>query len=255
MPCEAAELAKVKLFELLDDEELGELAAVIDLEKLEAGKTLFNAGDFGESLYIIRSGEVELFIKDNLGQIYGINANGQVILVGKAIPMTMTFTELNTLSSDKGSVVFTQPEPIQKPFYAFDAYQEAYNKDLLWREKYEKLGTYGVGRKAGAPGKPDIINARVLLTDPSLKADSVRFITAKGTQYTSRSLGAGMYEVNVVGGPDGDGQELYALHPKADGKYFSLGKVAVFSYTPQKQKLILVPVNGATYNKNIIAEI
>ncbi|MBX7174434.1 MAG: DUF1003 domain-containing protein [Pyrinomonadaceae bacterium] len=68
MPCEAAELAKIKLFELLDTDELGELAAAIDLEKIAAGKTLFNAGDFGESLYIVRSGEVELFIKDNLGQ-------------------------------------------------------------------------------------------------------------------------------------------------------------------------------------------
>ncbi len=68
MPCEAAELAKIKLFELLDADELGELAAAIDLEKLAAGKSLFNAGDFGESLYIVRSGEVELFIKDNLGQ-------------------------------------------------------------------------------------------------------------------------------------------------------------------------------------------
>jgi CRP/FNR family cyclic AMP-dependent transcriptional regulator len=68
MPCEAAELAKVKLFELLDDEELAELAASIDLEILDAGQTLFTAGDFGDSLYIVRSGEVELFIKDNLGQ-------------------------------------------------------------------------------------------------------------------------------------------------------------------------------------------
>lgn len=68
MPCEATELAKIKLFELLDADELGELAAAIDLEKIAAGKTLFNAGDFGESLYIVRSGEVELFIKDNLGQ-------------------------------------------------------------------------------------------------------------------------------------------------------------------------------------------
>lgn len=68
MSCNSAELAKVKLFELLDDEELNELAAAIDLDTFDAGKTLFNAGDFGESLYIVRSGEVELFIKDNLGQ-------------------------------------------------------------------------------------------------------------------------------------------------------------------------------------------
>ena len=62
------DLAKVKLFELLDEDELTELAAVIDSEMIDAGETLFNAGDVGESLYIVVSGEVELFIKDTTGQ-------------------------------------------------------------------------------------------------------------------------------------------------------------------------------------------
>src|SRR5437588_1595541 len=68
MPCKAEDLATVKLFELLDKEELGELAAVIDSQMLAAGETLFNAGDFGESLYIVNYGEVELSIKDTAGQ-------------------------------------------------------------------------------------------------------------------------------------------------------------------------------------------
>ncbi len=193
-------------------------------------------------------------IKDNLGQIYGVNANGTVIAIGRTVPMTMTSTELNTLSSDKGSVVFTQPTVLQKPLYAFDAYQEAYDKDVLWRTKYEKIGAYGVGRKAGAPGKPDIINASVLLTDATFKADSVRFITAKGMQYTSKSLGSGAYEVNVVGGPGGDGQELYALYPKADGKFFSLGKIMIASYKPQTKRVKLIPVNGAIINESAISQ-
>jgi len=68
MPCDAAELATVKLFELLDDDELNELSRSIDTELLKAGETLFNAGDYGESLYIVNSGEVELYIKDTAGQ-------------------------------------------------------------------------------------------------------------------------------------------------------------------------------------------
>ena len=68
MPCNPQELAKIKLFELFDEDELTELAAVIDSETLEAGNTLFKTGDFGESMYIIRSGTVELFIKDTTGQ-------------------------------------------------------------------------------------------------------------------------------------------------------------------------------------------
>ncbi len=68
MSCNAEELAAVELFELLDAEELNELAAVIDEKKLKEGETLFQTGDFGESLYIVNSGEVELFIQDTTGQ-------------------------------------------------------------------------------------------------------------------------------------------------------------------------------------------
>lgn len=68
MPCDAKELATVKLFELLDEDELNELARSIDSEYLKAGETLFNAGDYGESLYIVNSGQVELYIRDTAGQ-------------------------------------------------------------------------------------------------------------------------------------------------------------------------------------------
>ena len=68
MPCDVRELATVKLFELLDDEELGQLASTIDSMTIEAGETLFNAGDHGESMYIVNWGEIELYIKDTTGQ-------------------------------------------------------------------------------------------------------------------------------------------------------------------------------------------
>lgn len=68
MPCNAEELAEVKLFELLDEDELNDLAVVIDSAKLSVGETLFHTGDVGESLFIVKSGEVELFIKDTAGQ-------------------------------------------------------------------------------------------------------------------------------------------------------------------------------------------
>ncbi len=36
--------------------------------KLAAGETLFKAGDSGDSLFVVHSGEVELYIKDTAGQ-------------------------------------------------------------------------------------------------------------------------------------------------------------------------------------------
>ena len=68
MPCDAEMLAGVELFEHLGDEDRASLAKVVDLRRLDAGATLFNTGDPGESLYIVRSGEVELYIRDTTGQ-------------------------------------------------------------------------------------------------------------------------------------------------------------------------------------------
>jgi len=68
MPCKAADLADVKLFELLDQNELGELASVIDNKIAAAGETIFHAGDLGDALYIVKDGEVELYIRDTTGQ-------------------------------------------------------------------------------------------------------------------------------------------------------------------------------------------
>ena len=68
MGCDPQLLAGVKLFELLSDEDRAALAAVVDCLQLEAGRTLFEAGHPGESLFVVRSGEVELFIRDNTGQ-------------------------------------------------------------------------------------------------------------------------------------------------------------------------------------------
>jgi len=68
MPCDARTLAEVELFEHLNDDDRANLASVIDVRHLAAGDTLFQVGEPGESLYVVRSGEVELFIKDTAGQ-------------------------------------------------------------------------------------------------------------------------------------------------------------------------------------------
>jgi CRP/FNR family transcriptional regulator, cyclic AMP receptor protein len=68
MPCNAQTLADVELFEHVSDEDRVRLAEFIDVAQLTAGETLFRAGEPGESLYVVRSGEVELFIRDTAGQ-------------------------------------------------------------------------------------------------------------------------------------------------------------------------------------------
>ena len=68
MPCDAAMLAKNELFEQLTEDDRQQLATVVDKRDLAAGTTLFQAGEPGESLFVVSTGEVELFIKDTAGQ-------------------------------------------------------------------------------------------------------------------------------------------------------------------------------------------
>ena len=68
MPCDAELLKGIEIFELLDEDDRIELAKVVDTQQISAGDTLFQAGEPGESLFVVRSGEIELFIKDTAGQ-------------------------------------------------------------------------------------------------------------------------------------------------------------------------------------------
>jgi len=68
MSVDPASLEGVEFFELLSGDDRRALAEVVDLVRLGEGETLFRAGEPGESLYLVRAGEVELSIQDNVGQ-------------------------------------------------------------------------------------------------------------------------------------------------------------------------------------------
>ena len=120
MPCNPTDLAQVRLFELLDENELGELASVIDSMSAPAGQIIFNAGDFGDALYIVRSGEVELYVKDTAGQKIVLTVAEENDLFGElsmlderprsATAMTLMDTELLLLDREDLLLLF-QKQP------------------------------------------------------------------------------------------------------------------------------------------------
>lgn len=60
-------LREVPIFSLLDDQELAALAERMDDVKIPAGTIVFNHGDPGDSLYVVRGGAVEIFFKNDTG--------------------------------------------------------------------------------------------------------------------------------------------------------------------------------------------
>ncbi len=61
-------LAEVPMFSLLDDEERATLAELMKLESFGTGKSIFEVGDPGDCLYIVRHGRVQVFVEDELGE-------------------------------------------------------------------------------------------------------------------------------------------------------------------------------------------
>lgn len=116
MPCSAEMLATVEFFEHLNDEDRARLAEVVDLKPLAAGETLFKAGEPGDSLFVVRSGEVELFIRDTTGQkivltIAGANEIfGELALLDRgartATAVALTDSELLELDRDDLLLLF-----------------------------------------------------------------------------------------------------------------------------------------------------
>jgi CRP/FNR family transcriptional regulator, cyclic AMP receptor protein len=67
MPTSLELLADVPLFALLDDQERAALAERLDQATFTAGTAIFEAGEPGDTLYVVRAGEVEIFFKNDTG--------------------------------------------------------------------------------------------------------------------------------------------------------------------------------------------
>jgi CRP/FNR family transcriptional regulator, cyclic AMP receptor protein len=60
-------LRSVKLFSLLDEVELKALSSTLSALAVPAGAHIFSEGEIGDTLYILQSGQVEVFVRDYAG--------------------------------------------------------------------------------------------------------------------------------------------------------------------------------------------
>lgn len=68
MQADADLLKEVSLFQFLDERERADLAAQLEVVSLREGEVLFQIGEPGEALFVIRSGEAEVFFKNDTGE-------------------------------------------------------------------------------------------------------------------------------------------------------------------------------------------
>ena len=116
MPCDPDYLANIRMFDHLDEDDRTSLANVIDELKVAKGHTLFQAGDPGDSLFIVVTGEIELFIKDTVGQKIVLHAAqpgdmfGELAMLDSgprtATALALTDSEVLVLDRDDLTLLF-----------------------------------------------------------------------------------------------------------------------------------------------------
>ena len=112
METNAEMLAGVPLFALLDDQERAALAARIGTTKIPAGQTIFHHGDPGDTMYVVREGEVEIFFKNDTGERILLETAragdffGEISLLdgGPRTASAMVTKDLDALTVDRGDL-------------------------------------------------------------------------------------------------------------------------------------------------------
>ena len=113
MPCDVELLKGIDLFEHINGDDRKILADVVDNVTLAAGETLFQTGEPGDALFIVCSGEIELFIKDTAGQKIVLNTVtdgglfGELSLLdsGPRTATAVALTNTSLLMLDRGDLL------------------------------------------------------------------------------------------------------------------------------------------------------
>jgi CRP/FNR family cyclic AMP-dependent transcriptional regulator len=113
MHATAAMLKEVKLFELMDDTEREALCGLLETQRFDKGDTVFAAGDAGDSVYIVRSGSVQVYIENYEGQKIILRENikgdvfGDISLLdgGPRTATAVAVEEAETLSLDRDQLL------------------------------------------------------------------------------------------------------------------------------------------------------
>lgn len=113
-------LADVPLFQFLDENERAALAERLEVVRFPASEMIFEYGTPGDALFIIRSGKVEVFFKDDTGEKIVLEVAergdffGELSLLDAGCRSASTFalTEVEALRMDRGDLAdFLKVQP------------------------------------------------------------------------------------------------------------------------------------------------
>jgi hypothetical protein len=124
----------------------------------------------------------------------------------------------------------------------FDALARFYNtiEDEAGAQQY-------IAWKSIESSKTDAVIAKIDGASADFDQSKLVFTTPTGKSYAAQpGTETGSLQVNVMGGFEGDIEELYAYYPTSDSSGHTMGRVNVVSYQKVLKKVVLVPLPGAT---------
>jgi uncharacterized membrane protein len=112
MATNAQMLAEVPLFALLDEQERAVLAERVEIVNFKAGDIIFNVGDPGDSMYVLKSGNVVLSVRTKTGENFVLEEPtagdffGEISLLdeGPRNACARALTDVELLEVDRGDL-------------------------------------------------------------------------------------------------------------------------------------------------------
>jgi hypothetical protein len=212
-----------------------------DIKVDTASKTITIIGTDGNPVIFIYTPPLPTTITDKAGNIYVIDKNGKPSLIGKSGTGKGAIVDSKNILNTKNAKADFKVSSNQQ--YGFDGYQYAHlNAYYPVIKDITTAKEQAVNWKSVETAKPDALTADLDFTnsgDRKLKPDSIYYVTGTGTIYNRDKK---TNEVTIIGGPDHDGQELFAAYKTGKDSVTFIGKIDIASYQKVKNKLVLIPL-------------
>jgi len=125
MAIDAETLRNVPIFQLLDNDELAELAAHIDEQTFQANQLIFKEGDPGRNMQIILSGAVQTYVTDDEGNKIVVSELGKGEMFGELSLLDNQPRSASTIATEPTKTFIIDQDDLRrlfmkKPEAAFD---------------------------------------------------------------------------------------------------------------------------------------
>src|SRR5947207_9885690 len=116
MAIDAETLRNVPIFQLLDNDELAELAAHIDEQTFQANQLIFKEGDPGRNMQIILSGAVQTYVTDDEGNKIVVSELGKGEMFGELSLLDNQPRSASTIATEPTKTFIIDQDDLRRLF-------------------------------------------------------------------------------------------------------------------------------------------